>query len=291
MRLSEPDRRLPDPKQKKEQGKISVLPRRQFLILAAGTAALLAGCAPVVSEAEQSLPQIVVGCDNYPPFNTVGTSSGYAGIDVELAREAFHRLGYEPVFQLIKWEEKDALLESGEIDCVWSCFGMQDRKGEYRWAGPYMTSREVVAVLPESDIRTLVDLAGRSVAVQSATHQEQIFLHPEEDPRIPEVQMVFTMEDRELLYPLLGKGYVDAVASHDLVVLQFMKDYSVEYRILDEALETAELGVAFAKDNTSNLPQMLDNTLSAMQQDGTIRSILARYVDDPDALLEVSTRA
>ena len=64
-----------------------------------------------------------------------------AGIDVELAREACRRLGYKPVFQKIRWEDKDKLLEEGKVACLWGCFTMTGRKQKYLWAGPYLHSR------------------------------------------------------------------------------------------------------------------------------------------------------
>ena len=85
------------------------------------TMILTVGCAEqtVVKEQEaESLPVIVVGSDNYPPFNYLNADGDPTGIDVELAKEAFYRMGYEAEFKLINWEDKKELLESGEIDCI-----------------------------------------------------------------------------------------------------------------------------------------------------------------------------
>ena len=57
------------------------------------------------------------------------------------------------------------MLEKGEIDCVAGCFTMTGRENQYNWAGPYMKSRQVVAVNPSSDITSLADLEGKVVAV------------------------------------------------------------------------------------------------------------------------------
>ena len=38
------------------------------------------------------------------------------------------------------------------------------------------------------------------------------------DSRIPLVREVYSLEDRELLYTSLGKGYVDAIAAHETAV-------------------------------------------------------------------------
>ena len=39
--------------------------------------------------------EIMIGGDNYPPFNYTDENGNMAGIDVEFAREAFHRMGYK----------------------------------------------------------------------------------------------------------------------------------------------------------------------------------------------------
>ena len=60
--------------------------------------------------------EIMIGGDNYPPFNYTDENGNLAGIDVEFAREAFHRMGYKPVFVNIDWENKKNLVEQGKID-------------------------------------------------------------------------------------------------------------------------------------------------------------------------------
>ena len=51
------------------------------------------------------------------------------------------------------------------------------RLDDYRWAGPYIASRQVVAVNENSDIYKLSDLEGKNLAVQSTTKLEGIFLN------------------------------------------------------------------------------------------------------------------
>ena len=130
------------------------------------------------------------------------------GIDVELATEAFRRMGYQVDVVQINWEKKKELLESGEIDCIMGCFSMEGRLDEYRWAGPYIASRQVVAVNESSDIYKLSDLEGKNLAVQSTTKPEGIFLN-RTDERIPKLGNLISLGHRELIYTFLGKGYVD----------------------------------------------------------------------------------
>ena len=244
---------------------------------------LMSGCAKNESaqKADKSVkPVIVVGSDNFPPYNYEDANGQPTGIDVDLAKEAFARMGYRPVFSVIDWEDKKELVESGEIDCIWGSFSIDGREDQYRWSAPYMVSRQVVAVRKDSNIDTLSDLAGKRVAVQSTTKPEEIFLS-HADPRIPEVREVFSLQNRELIYPFLSKGYVDAIAAHETAILQYMADYGLEYRILDEPLLTVGLGVAFAKADTRGLERALSDVFAQMRADGTMERIIGKYLEEP----------
>ena len=263
-------------------------PRKHLLCLLLAlwlTGVLLAGCAADTADADADLPVITVGCDNYPPFTYVNSDGKPVGIDVELADEAFRRMGYRPEFVTINWAKKNELLENGVIDCIWSSFSMSGRADEYTWVGPYMYSHQVVAVMPDSEIQTLADLAGKTVVVQATTKPESLFLDGN-DPRIPEIRALHSLQKRELIYSYLAKGYADAVAAHETSIHQFMKDYGFEFRILEEPLEAVELGVAFSRSDDRGIAQALSATLEEMRTDGTTRSILAGYLADPDKYLE-----
>lgn len=119
------------------------------------TGLLLAGCGmPQGTPQKDERPVIKLGSDRYPPFNYFNEDGVPTGIDVDLATEAFGRMGYRVEVHNIDWEKKNDLLKSGELDCIMGCFSMEGRLDDYRWAGPYMVSRQVVAVNPESDTFT-----------------------------------------------------------------------------------------------------------------------------------------
>ena len=171
----------------------------------------------------------------------------------------------------INWEKKKELVESGEIDCIMGCFSMEGRLDDYRWAGPYVASRQVVAVNENSDI---------------TTKPEGIFLN-RTDERIPKLGNLISLGHRELIYTFLGKGYVDAVAAHEESVVQYMKDYDASFRILEEPLMITGIGVAFAKEDDRGICEQMSQTLEEMRQDGTSLKIIEKYLDDPKKYLEV----
>ena len=233
-------------------------------------------------------PKLVVGSDIYPPFNYVDENGNPTGIDVELAKEAGRRMGYKVQFVQINWEDKNRLLERNEVDCLWGSFSMAGRAQQYRWAGPYMVSRQVVAVNPNSSIHSLADLKGKLVAVQTTTKPEEILMK-HTDSRIPRVRKLFSMENREWTYAMLGKGYVDAMAMHELAIREYNDKVGTNYRILDEPLLVTGLGVAFALNDKRGIAEKLDQTLKEMQADGTTKKIVEKYVGNADRYLEVGS--
>ena len=252
--------------------------RRAFLrgcTLLAASAAVgsLTSCGGTNAK-DSGLPQLIVGSDTYPPYIYLNNDGVPAGIDVEIATEAFRRMGYTARFE--------------PIDCIWGCFSMDGREEVYRWAGPYMVSRQVAAVDADSSIRTLGDLAGKTIAVQSTGKPEEIFLSGS-DPRIPQTVEVFSTEDRSVQYAMLACGYVDAIAAHETTILQYMKDNSVEFRILEEPLLVTGLGIAFAKNDSRGLDIQLNAVLAQMRTDGTLEQILGKYLEHPSQYLEVDT--
>ena len=269
-----------------------ILSRRAFLngcTLLAASAALGGLTACGGTDAKNSdLPQILIGSDTYPPYIYLNNDGTPAGIDVEIATEAFRRMGYAARFEVIDWEQKTALVESGAIDCIWGCFSMQGRETLYRWAGPYMVSRQVVAVNADSSIQSLSDLAGKTVMVQSTTKPEGIFLSGS-DPRIPQTVEVLSIEDRSVQYAMLACGYVDAIAAHETAILQYMKDNNAAFRILEEPLLVTGLGVAFAKNDSRGLDHQLNDTFAQMREDGTLERIVGKYLEHASQYLEVDT--
>lgn len=256
------------------------------LLMLSATMVTLVGCNSG-TEADTKADQVIkIGSDSYPPFNYLDEDGVSTGIDIDLAREAFARMGYEVEIVYIDWEEKTELLENGNIDCIWGCFSMDGRFDDYDWAGPYMVSSQVIAVKPESNIYSISDLQGKNVAVQSTTKPEAYFLNKDDD-NVPELNSLISLGKRELMYSFLAKDYVDALAAHETSIRQYVKDYNVELRIIDEPLMTVGIGVAFSKNDTRGICEELDKTLEEMKQDGSSEEIIGKYLDNPEKYLEV----
>lgn len=252
------------------------------------SALIFAGCSygydDADTEKEKEFAAIVIGSDNYEPYLYINENGEFEGIDVELATEAFHRMGYEPEFKLIVWENKKDYLSKGDVDCLWGCFSMNGREEEYQWAGPYLYSRQTVAVRMDSDIWDISDLAGKTVAVQETSKVEEYFLHSS-DKNVPDIERLYCFSGMDEVFAALRKNYVEAICGHESALSSFIQTAPDEYRLLDESLFLSKLGVAFDKEYDAGFVEELERTLDAMLEDGTTAAIVEKYGLDVDKSL------
>ena len=234
--------------------------------------AMLLGSSAMAAEGNA----VVIGCDaNYAPYTYKDSAGEIAGIDVDFAKEAFGRLGYDVEFREIVWENKKNYLASGEIDCLWSCFTMTGREDEYTWAGPYLYSRQVAMVRADSDYTDVSQLAGKRAAVQTSTTAEKALLRHETD-RVPVMAQVLCFSSTNEAAAALRKDYVDAVVAHESVILSYVQASPAIYRELEQTLYSNELGVAFEKGTHEALAAQLQTVIDEMRTDGTARAIVER---------------
>ena len=232
----------------------------------------------------------VVGFDaEYPPYGYLDEATGdYTGFDLELAQELCNRRGWTLVKQPINWDNKDAELDSGSIDCIWNgmtCTG-PDRENAYTWSRPYVNNSIVVAVMADSDIQTPADLAGKVVIVQSDSSAETALKSEE----LAELAGTFADLQRNPSYNTcftdLQSGAVDAVAVDIGVARYQMRNKPDTFRILDEPISTEKYGIAFKLGNEA-LRDQVQETYDEMLADGTVMKIAEKYADDslPDMLI------
>lgn len=235
-----------------------------------------------LEESGNSQPQLIIGSDIYRPFFFQDDNGRYVGIDVELAREACRRLGYSPIFKWIDWDNKEEVLESGVVDCLWGSFTMTGREEEYLWAGPYLYTRQVVMVKNTGGILNLSDLEGKKVAVQIGSKPEGYFLNPAAACKVSRVITFSTLDE---VVTALKHNYADAAAGHESALAEYMQEEPGMYRILEEGLMSVQLGVAFVKDGNQEMADVLTEALDEMCEDGTTEKIVEKYGLNPQALV------
>lgn len=257
------------------------MPQKFTAAAALAAALLLTACGQTASTAQEqadALPELRIASTSDAPYFYMGEDGQYTGIDKEISEEACRRMGYTPVYTVITWGQQRDALENGTVDCVWDCFAMNGREDVYQWAGPYLTDKEQIVVAADSDIQSVGDLAGLTLAVRITSKGEDYFLKEGGTALLadPDTQLC-SFDSMADAFAYFGKGYADAVVGHHMTLWAMTEEHPELYRFLDETLMELQVGVAFAKDYDADFVAELTATLDEMNADGTIPAIVAAY--------------
>ena len=141
---------------------------------------------------------------------------------------------------------------------------MDGREQDYQWAGPYMVSRQIIAVNAKSDIYAMDDLNGKTIAVQSTGKPEEIFLQSGQAD-IPQFEDIIILEDRGILVSRQGQGRflrslptsvpgsTEHLVSGDLTRYSLIELYEVR-----QALEMKAVALAAQKATEKQMEELTD---------------------------------
>lgn len=216
-----------------------------------------------------------VGFDqDFPPMGFVGEDGEYTGFDLELAQAVCDKMGWEFVPEPIAWDAKDAMLESGAIDCIWNGFTINGREDDYTWSDPYLDNSQVFVVRADSGIESAEDLAGKTVDVQTdSSAQAALEDNQELSSTFGNLQVI---ADYNTGFMELESGVVDAVAMDIVVASYQIESRDADFVILDDVISTEGYGVGFAKGNEAVRDQV-QTALEELAADGTMAEISTKW--------------
>ena len=253
---------------------------KKLLIVLAAAAALV-GC----GQKNDGAKKFVVGFDaDFPPY---GYKDGdtYKGFDLDLAREVCKAKGWTFVANPINWDAKDMELNSGAIDCIWNGFTMQGREEGYTWSSAYIDNSQVVLVKVGSPIKTLKDLAGKTVGVQTDTPVQKALSKGGAKEALGATFKSLVVEPNyNQAVNELSMGALDAVALDVGVAQKKMADLPGKFVMLPEIVMTETYGIGFKKGNVA-LRDEVEAELKKLFANGTAAKIAAEYKIEPKSLI------
>ena len=148
---------------------------------------------------------------DYPPYSYLQDDGSVGGFDVELCQAvcAYLGWGYEAV--PFNWDAKDMELSAGSCDCIWSGFTKEGREDDYTWGITYSTNTQGILVASDSGIKTLADLSGKIVGVQTATSAADMLEDSQADLTATFADLKI-YETYTIAYNDLKAGAIDAIA-------------------------------------------------------------------------------
>ena len=219
---------------------------------------------------------------DFPPYSYIDDNGDTTGFDVELAQAVCELKGWEYVAVPVNWDAKDAELNSGSCDCIWSGFTKSPaREDSYCWSEPYSINTQMIMVLEDSDIKTLADLAGKKVGVQIGTSALDMLETPEAEGGAKELADTFASVETKDTYTVaineLKAGAIDAIAI-DVTTGNFQMSKQGGLKYLDEKLGDEVYAIGF-RTNETDLCEQVNEALKTLAEDGTMDEIGKKYPD------------
>lgn len=206
----------------------------------------------------------------FPPYEFY-EGSEIVGIDAEIAKAVAEKLGLKLVIEDMEFGSIIIAVTQGRADM--GLAGMtvsEERLESVNFSDSYATGVQVVIVTEDSDIAEIADLEGKKIGVQLSTTGDS---YAREDFGDENVEAYNKGADAVLA---LQQGKVDAVIIDNQPALSFVKS-TEGLKILDTEYAVEDYAAAIAKDN-DGLVTAVNNALSELKEDGTIQSIIDKYI-------------
>ena len=218
---------------------------------------------------------------DYPPYSHVDDNGEISGFDVEMAQAVCEYLGWEYEAVPFNWDAKDAELNSYACDCIWSGITVEGREDDYLWTIPYSNNSQMILVPEDSEIKTLDDLAGKIVGVQTATSAYDLLQDGQAD-LCATFASLEVFETYTIAFNDLQAGAIDAIAI-DITSGNYLMSKNEGYKFLDESIGSETYAIAFRKDDTE-LRDTVQDALLALVDNGTFDEIGQKYPEIYDYL-------
>ena len=230
------------------------------------TGAAATSTVPTVTEGK-----LIMATNAYFPPYEYYEGSEIVGIDAEIAEAIGEKLGLEVEIQDMEFDSIITAVSTGKADI--GLAGMTvtpERKKNINFSDTYATGIQSVIVTEDSDIQTIDDLQGKKIGVQLSTTGD---IKASEQFGEENVEKFNKGNDAVMA---LSQGKIDAVIIDNQPALSYVASTD-GLKILDTQYAEEEYAACIAKGNDALL-DAVNGALAELKEDGTIQSILDKYI-------------
>ena len=230
------------------------------------TGAAATSTVPTVTEGK-----LIMATNAYFPPYEYYEGNEIVGIDVEIAEAIGEKLGLEVEVQDMEFDSIITAVSTGKADI--GLAGMTvtpERQKNINFTDTYATGIQSVIVREDSDIQTIDDLQGKKIGVQLSTTGD---IKASEQFGEENVEKFNKGNDAVMA---LSQGKIDAVIIDNQPALSYVASTD-GLKILDTQYAEEEYAACIAKGNDALL-DAVNGALAELKEDGTIQSILDKYI-------------
>ncbi len=221
------------------------------------------------------------GSGGYPPFNYLTEDGDVAGFDVDVAQEIANRLGRKLNYVTTSWDGIVEGLRAKRYDGILGSMGItEERQKVVDFSLPYYYSGPQLITRKDGTIRTIEDLtSNHTLGLVTGTTFEQ-------DAMTLGTKVKLYEDDNQTLIELLN-GRIDGVLTDRIVGLNAIAALKEgeKLTLVGSVLRSEVMAIAFHKESTA-LKNQVNDALSAMFADGTMKAISEKWFNGEDITIE-----
>jgi len=220
-----------------------------------------------------------VGLDpSFPPFEMLDGEGHPVGYDIELAHALAATWGVEAEIVAVGFDSLPDTLKAGKIDSIVSAYPYDERlTQDFAFSTPYFDAGLRLAVLPDSDIADVADLAGRRIGVEWGSMGDMLGRQMQRDG--VDVTLVPLETPDDLLEALLSQQTVDAILI-DNVALRQAQAAGQPLVAVGEPLESVPYVIVMPR-RAADLHHNLETSLQSLQAGGHLADLETAWFSDP----------
>ena len=216
--------------------------------------------------------KLVMGTNaTFPPYETVDDSGKIVGIDAEIAAEIAKKLNMELEIKDMEFNSLISAVQSGSIDMAMAGMTVDPERAEsVNFTDSYATGIQVIIVPNDSAIKTVDDLKGKKIGVQSGTTGDTYCTDDYGQENVKQ------FDNGPLAVTALTNGQVDCVVIDNEPAKNYVAANKA-LKILDTEYANEDYAIAVAKNNDKLLND-INKALKELKEDGTIAKIIDKYI-------------
>ena len=214
----------------------------------------------------------------FPPFHYVSNGAPPTGYDIELARRAAARAGFEPLVLVRPYDDLLPGLTTGAHDLVAATTGVTpEREKQYLFTRPYFETCQAALVrVGPGEPATLAELEGQRVGAAGSGTSARALRALARVKQVP-------LGKGQAGVPSLERGEIDALVVDEYGAVASARASNGRLRVLSEPVARERYAFVLPAGR-DELKRALDRALEALEREGQVDALQVQFgvVRGPD---------
>lgn len=218
---------------------------------------------------------IIYSDNSFAPFEYLDTDTNeYVGVDMDILAAIAEDQGFKYEMHNEGFDAAMGAVQSGQADGMIAGMTINDkRKESFDFSDGYFEDGQIMVVAADSDIKTVEDLKGKTVAAKTSTMSAELTAAYAEEIGFE----VVYYEDSPTMYTAVLNGTNVACFEDRSVIDWAIKSEELALKTVGDIQNSAYYGFAVQKGTNPELIEMFNKGLSDIKENGKYDEILAKY--------------